>query len=225
MRPPEVSIVPRLRAIAPSLLLVAGALLLFQDALVDQRIYFQDDTVIYYLPLAQRIRAALLEGRLPLWTPYVFGGHPLFADSESAMLYPPNLVGWLLLDPATALVAQRVARFVLGGAFTYALGRAIGLSRAGATLAGLSFAFGSFLVGQLHHKNLADAAVWLPAILCCLERGFAAADAARTRWWLLGGAALGVQLLTIHVNPILMTGMMVAAYVAFRAPTVREGLG
>src|SRR5690348_17699299 len=45
----------------------------------------------------------------------------------------------------------------LGGGFTYAFARAIGLSRAGATLAALSFAFGSFLVGQIHHQNLADA--------------------------------------------------------------------
>ncbi|HEY3111909.1 MAG TPA: hypothetical protein VGL23_24355, partial [Chloroflexota bacterium] len=147
----------------PLLLILGGALILFRDALLAQRIYFQDDTVIYYLPLAQRIDAALLTGRLPLWTPHIFGGHPLFADSESAIFYPPNLLGWLLFDPTTALIWQRILRFVLGGVFTYAFGRALGLSRAAATLAGLSFAFGSFLVGQIHHKNLADAAVWLPA--------------------------------------------------------------
>jgi hypothetical protein len=217
------SIVP-VRRSAPLLLFAAAALLLFLDAVVAHRIYFQDDTVTYYLPLAQRIDEALGTGRLPLWTPYLFGGHPLFADSESAMLYPPNLIGWLLFDPVTALIAQRVLRFLLGGAFTYAFGRAIGMGRAAATLSGLSFALGSFLVGQIHHKNLADAAVWLPLVLCLVERGFQTAGPARLRWWLLGGGALGVQLLTIHVNPILMTGMMVAAYVAFRARGPREAL-
>lgn len=114
---------------------------------------------------------------------------------------------------------------MFGGVFTYAFGRAIGLSRSAATLAGLSFAFGSFLVGQMHHKNLADAAVWLPLILCGVERGFQSAGGARARWWLFGGAAFGVQLLTIHINPILMTGMLVGAYVLFRARRPSEIVG
>src|SRR5205823_9438016 len=40
-----------------------------------------------------------------------------------------------------------------------------------------------------------------------------------------GGLALGLQLLTIHINPVLMTGLMVAAYVLFRARAPGEALG
>jgi hypothetical protein len=202
--------------VAPTLF-AAAASALFWEALTLGHTYFQDDTVTYYVPLARRIKEALAEGRLPLWTPWVFGGHPIFADSESAMLYPPNLLSWLLLDPFAAQTSTRMLRFFLASAFTWLFARAIGLSRPGAALAGIAFGFGSFMVGELHHKNLADCALWLPAVLWALERGMQSRDGARLRWWLAGGLALGIQLLTIHVNPALMTLMVVSAYALARA--------
>ncbi|MBI3980327.1 MAG: hypothetical protein HY331_19300, partial [Chloroflexi bacterium] len=211
-----------LRGPLPPLLLFLGcALAVFRDSLAEGRVFSQVDTLIYYVPLARRIGEAFAQGRFPLWTSTIFGGHPIFAESEAAMLYPPNLLAWLLLPTDAALVWLRILRFFLAGAFSYAFGRTIGLSRSAATIAGLSFAYGSFLVGQIHHKNLADAAIWLPLLLCLVERGLQATGARRWRWWLLAGLAFGVQLLTIHINPVLMTLMLLAAYVAARVTFLR----
>lgn len=217
------------------LLFLACSLALFRESVTANEVYSEDDTVTYYLPLAQRIDAMLDEGRLPLWTPYVFGGHPLFADSESAVLYPPNFLAWLLLSPEAAVAATRILRFWLASTFAYAFARSAGLSRPGSALAGLVFGFGSFMVGQIHHKNLADAAAWLPAVLWCTERALRSEGMARRRWWLLGALALGLQLTTIHVNPVLMTLMLLGAYLVARlaflsprpagAETLRGALG
>ncbi|MBI2941282.1 MAG: YfhO family protein [Chloroflexi bacterium] len=209
----------------PAALFLACALVLFGNAIVDRRIYAEADTLTYYVPLARRIDDALARGRFPLWTPDIFGGHPLFAESEGAMLYPLNLAAWILLPVDSAVIVLRVLRFFLASLFMYAFGRAVGLSRSAATVAGLVFAFGSFLVGQIHHKNLVDAAIWLPLVLCLVERGLQSAGARRWRFLLLGGLAFATQLLTIHVNPILMTFLLLVAYVAARMTFLRGERG
>src|SRR5437879_7777441 len=43
----------------------------------------------------ERIRA----GEVPLWNPYELGGNVLLANSQSAVLYPPNLLLYLLPLP------------------------------------------------------------------------------------------------------------------------------
>jgi len=201
---------------APALLFLTATAVFFSGAIAKGWFYAHYDTYTYYVPLACAIDEALAAGRFPLWTPDIFGGHPVFAESEAAMLYPFNLAAWLLLPADTALIALRVLRFLLAGLFTYAFGRAIGLSRSAATLAGLSFAFGSFHVGQIHHTNLADAAIWLPLVLSLVERGLRATGVRRFRFWLLGGLAFAAQLLTIHVNPVLMSLMLLTVYVVAR---------
>ena len=34
----------------------------------------------------------LAQGRLPLWNPYTYAGHPFLADVQSAVFYPPSLL-------------------------------------------------------------------------------------------------------------------------------------
>src|SRR6266511_3742353 len=111
-------------------LLVGAAALIMYPALAAGELRWQDDNKYFYFPFLSRTAAALREGRLPLWEPGIFSGYPLFADGETGMLYPPNLIALRLLEPAAALAALRLLRFYLAGAFTYAYLRAVGCTRA-----------------------------------------------------------------------------------------------
>ena len=50
------------------------------------------DPVAAFLPWYALGTEALRAGRLPLWNPLGFGGMPLLANYQSAVLYPPRLL-------------------------------------------------------------------------------------------------------------------------------------
>lgn len=197
--------------------LLACDLILFRNAIVDGLIYYRSDTVTYYFPVADRLTDVLREGRLLLWTRHIFGGFPLFADGEAGMLYPPNLVAYLLLSEQEAFIWLRVARYFMAAAFTYGYLRTLRLNRFAATIGALSFTFGSFMIMQMHHTNVVNTAVWLPLTLAMVE--LALRSVGRWRWLYVtgAGASTGIQALGLHIQPLIMSGLFLAAYIPFRA--------
>src|SRR5262249_30352784 len=67
-------------------------------------------------------------GRLPLWNPYTYAGHPFLADVQSAVFYPPSLLvmaisSWFGGFSLYALEWQAVLHFSLAGVFTFVFAR------------------------------------------------------------------------------------------------------
>ncbi|MBI4319694.1 MAG: YfhO family protein [Chloroflexi bacterium] len=208
---------------AALLLFLSMSLTFFGRDILFRQIYYEPDTVTYYFPIMSSVDRALLQSTIPLWTPYIFGGFPLFADGEAGMLYPINLLLLWLLPIQDAFVWLRVIRFFLAGAFTYAFVRSIQGSRTGAIVAGLVFAFGSFLVAQLHHTNVTNSAIWLPLVLFFVELALQGRALRRQVFLLLAGVAFGIQNLGVHVQPVLMTWLALSLYVAFRVLFTKTG--
>ncbi len=196
--------------------LLACDLVLFRNALVDGKIYYRSDTVTYYFPIADRLMDVLRQGKLLLWSRHIFGGFPLFADGEAGMLYPPNLVAYLLLPEQDAFIWLRVVRYFMVAVFSYVYLRTLRLNRFAATVGALSFSFGSFMIAQMHHTNVVNTAIWLPLTLAMVE--MALRNVERWRWiYATGaGAAVGIQALGLHIQPLLMSGFFLAAYIPFR---------
>jgi len=55
----------------------------------------------------ERIRA----GEVPLWNPYELGGNVLLANSQSAVLYPPNLLLYVLPSGTESTSSRRCICF------------------------------------------------------------------------------------------------------------------
>ncbi len=197
-------------------IIALAAVILNVEALAFGQVYAERDTYLFYYPVYQWYAAQLQAGHIPLWFPQMFSGYPLLADGETGMYYPLHLLFFGLLPTPTAFVLLRVLHYVMAGAFMYAWMRVLTLRRLGALLAALTFAYGSFLVGQMHHENLLRTAVWLPLVLCWTELAYRRVGRARWLCALAGAATLGVQLTALHVQPALMTLMALGLYVAFR---------
>jgi hypothetical protein len=197
-------------------LLAACDYILFRPAIQDGQIYSRSDTVTYYFPIANRLIDVLREGRLILWTRHLFGGFPLFADGEAGMLYPPHLFAYLFLPGQDALIWSRVLRHLLSALFCFAYLRTLRISRFGAVIGAITFAYGSFMVTQMHHSNVANTAIWLPLTLAFIE--MALQNVRRWRWIYAGAASasVGVQALGLHIQPLLMSGLFLAIYLPFR---------
>mgnify|MGYP005859627427 FL=1 len=81
-------------ALAAGLAVVGLTLLFFWKIVLTNLILIGVDSFLYFYPYRDYIRQALLEGRFPFWNPHLFLGVPLFANMQTAVLYPLH---WPLL--------------------------------------------------------------------------------------------------------------------------------
>jgi hypothetical protein len=103
------------------------------------------------------------DGHFPFWNPHVFCGIPFFAQSQSAMLYPINWIHLFISTITAANIEIACNVFIAGlGAFCWARRR--GVSRCGATLSGIAFAFSAPFYLRVLAGHLAPLAsiAWLP---------------------------------------------------------------
>ena len=60
------------------------------------------------MPWLTFAKLSIVEGSLPLWTPYETVGRPLFACIETGLLYPPNWVIFLVDIPRAMGIIQLI---------------------------------------------------------------------------------------------------------------------
>lgn len=147
------------------------------------------------------VAEALAQGRLPLWNPYIFGGAPLFANIQAAVLYPPNLVTFFW-PPFLAFVALIFFHLWLAGLGMYLFGRlGLGFGVPAALLAGLAYGLSGFLAQQLGHPNQTAASAWLPWVLL----GTVGLVRGRPLWLPLTALFLALQILAGHPQETYLT--------------------
>ncbi len=88
------------------------------------------DGIAQYYPWRQFASESLRAGHLPLWNPYQFCGTPFLANGQSAVLYPLNLLFWLL-PAAGAFGFSALLHLCLAGWFGYLFLRRAGVGRPG----------------------------------------------------------------------------------------------
>ncbi|MCL6647933.1 MAG: YfhO family protein [Chloroflexi bacterium] len=184
------------------LALASATVAAFWQLVLPGRIMAGYDLVTYFYPYREVVNAALREGRLPLWNPWLFLGVPLLANIQTAVLYPFT---WLTITlPAPqAISVQTVLHVFLAGLGMYAFCRlSVGLDRLAALVGGLVFMLSGFLAGQTGHPNQLAASAWLPIIFVLFEQ---ACRRKSVPLVLLAGAALAIQFLAGHTQESYLT--------------------
>lgn len=165
--------------------------------------------------------ARSLPGELPLWNPHQYGGAPFWADNQSGVLYPPNLLLALLLDdlPYQALEALVMAHVWLAGAAMYACLRLIRrgdpIPPAPAAAGAIAFMLSDVFVTHQGNLNLIAVAAWLPLVFLGVWRGLepARGDPQRAatvldRWIVLAGVTFGLGTLAGHAQMTYFTALL-----------------
>lgn len=108
-------------------------------------------------------------GVVPLWNPYLFCGMPFFANNQSALLYPPNVI-YLIMPVGYALLLDALLHNILLAWGAYFLGRAFKLSRTSSFVMALAFALGGAVSAHIAngHMTWHAARAYLPWELSCL---------------------------------------------------------
>ena len=198
---------------------LALAAAFYAPILLGLRWFPTGDFTDHFLPFSLFQRAEILSGRLPVWNPYTFSGHPFLADVQAAVFYPiSNLVLGLTLPWGEAmsrlywLQVEAILQIALAGFFTYLLARDLVQDRAAAFLAGCLFAFSGYLTGYPPLQTaVLRTAIWLPLILWCLRRAFAGGT--RWRWWVAAAGAYAIAFLGGHPQTFLFLSYCVAGWI------------
>jgi len=210
----------------------ALAALFYAPILTGLRVFPAGDFTEFFLPFNLFQRSEWLAGRLPLWNPFTYAGHPFLADVQAAVFYPlSNLLLALTLpwgSPAARLYwlqVEAVVHIALAGCFTYLLARDLLHNRRAAFLTGGVFAFSGYLTGYPPLQlAVLRTAIWLPLILWLLLRAFRAPE--RWRWWLGAAFAYAVAFLAGHPQTFLFLSYAVAGWIlALALPMIRDWRG
>jgi hypothetical protein len=172
----------------------------FGGVLFGGRQFAFRDSAHFYYPLYFRVQQEWAAGRIPLWEPGENGGRPQLGSPMAAVLYPCKVLFALVAYPWGARL-YIVAHEVLAFGAMLALARHWGVSRAGAILAGLCYAFGGPVLSDYFNVIYLVGAAWAPL-------GFRAAD----RWLRLGRRSALIELTLVLAMQVL-GGDPQAAYI------------
>ncbi|MBN1347316.1 MAG: YfhO family protein [Phycisphaerae bacterium] len=154
------------------------------------------------------LRESLRQGVLPLWNPYTGCGEPFLADVQRGVFYPPNWV-YVVMPTCSAMVVSAAFHVLLGGLGAYGLLRGWGVSRAGALLAGVSYAFNAYMITKVEFPSQLGGTAWCPVVLATyawwLRRG-------GRRAFILTSGAIAMQFLAGHPEMVFFTTLALVIY-------------
>jgi len=166
------------------------------------------DTYTYFLPQKAFLQDRLRAGEFPLWNSWTGHGYPLLGESQTAPLYPVNLIAYRWLDLNAAYVASHLLHYVAAFVAVWLLALRLGLSSCGAGLAGLVYVYGWFPPRACLEWAIIGG-VYLPLAILCVE---AWQHGGRRRW--LAGLSLvfALDLLAGHFNLAFVTLLATVSY-------------
>ncbi|HEY3332366.1 MAG TPA: hypothetical protein VGK19_20220 [Capsulimonadaceae bacterium] len=174
----------------------------------------QFDGIIQFYPWRLFAAEMLKSGYIPLWNPYEFCGTPFLANSQSAVLYPLNVL-FLIFQPAYAFGVSAILHLSMTGLFLYAfLRRVSGLGAGAALLGGAVWQLSTWQVSWLALPSFLDTSAWIPLALLLAHRLASRPSVARAAAL---GLCLGVMMLAGHLQIAVYGMLLVGAYAVYRA--------
>lgn len=154
------------------------------------------DSVGQFYPWRDFAGRTYRDGLVPLWNPHQFCGTPFLANSQSAVLYPGNLLYWLL--PADVAAAPTVwLHLFLAALFMWMFLRGCGVGNLAGATGGLAFALSTWQIAWLSLPTFLCTSCWLPLSAHLVRRTLATGSLAAAAGL---ASALGMALLGGHLQ-------------------------
>ena len=124
-------------------------------------IFVERDLLDFFIPPRQFWVEEVKNFTFPLWNPYYFNGHPLFATLQAGVLYPFSVL-YLFLPFHWAFNLNIVIHFALSGWFTYLLLRGMKASQGAAVISGVGFMLSGYLLSVHSFLSTFLSVTWVP---------------------------------------------------------------
>lgn len=122
------------------------------------------DSISQFYPWRSFVGEAWRAGKIAFWNPYLFAGAPFLATLHSAVLYPLNFI-YLFASDITSWNLLLFLQIFLAAIFMYYFLRNLTISKSGAVLGALTFAFSGYMIAWLEFATGGQAGLWLPLLL------------------------------------------------------------
>lgn len=141
------------------------------------------------------------EGKIPLWTPYIFNGFPQIADPQVAIFYPINLIISLFaVFTPNILMGQIIFHYFLAGFFMYIFVRFLLKDKFISLFAAIAYMFCGFMVGHASHVGMQNTVTWLPLLFLFLMSFL---EKKKVFLAVIAGLILGILILAGHFQTML----------------------
>jgi hypothetical protein len=154
-----------------ALLLAALIFAAFWNVLLGVDTFAVRDFGLFSFPVAYFHRQCFWKGEMPWWNPLSCCGLPFLAQLNTLTLYPLSLI-YLLLPLTWSLPFFCLLHLFLGGMGMYFLAARWTGSRAGASVAGVVFAFNGLALNFLMWPSHIATFAWMPWVILLTERGW-----------------------------------------------------
>lgn len=147
---------------------------------------FGGDIAVQFYPWKSYAKSMLSEGSMPSWNPYTHAGTPFMANVQSAVLYPFDIL-LFLLPMEYFFGASLLLHLLIAAGGAYALARICGASAFPALIAGLAYGLNGFTMIHIlfgNHLTYAGAA-WAPWLFFATT-GYVLQKAHRATWMAAG---------------------------------------
>jgi len=201
-------------------LVILGPFILFGPMLIRGRALFWGTPILQFVPWRTYAFDVIQRGHLPLWDPLLGMGAPLFANYQIALLYPPNILLYLV-GPIWGQGLLVALHLIWAGLGMYFLARCLGLGVLSRAIAGMGFSLSGYLVARSGFLSINAAAAWLPWAVLAVDRLVHLNQSAADRNEIIkSGCMLSIvlsfQWLAGHAQTAWYTAIMLAAWVLWR---------
>ena len=176
------------------------------------------DVPYQMIPWLAASRDAILEGRWPLWNPWILAGTPLLAAQGGAILHPGTWIGLLLPLPQAWTFAMAL-RLLIALICAYVFLRDLGCGETPSLMGAAAWAFSDFLVFFLG-CSLGAAVAPFPLLLLGARR-LAGKPGSRSVAITIAGLVLVVT--AGHPETVLHTGAAAGLYFLFELAVAEPG--
>ena len=144
---------------------------IFPDVVFFGASFMKRDIFRYYYPVWKFGVQSIQQGIFPFWNPYNSYGTPFFADIQTCVFYPFQLLMYLPKF-CWGFNFYILLHLALSGFFTCLWMRECGASRAASFLSGIAFSLSGYVMSAISLTISLCSIVYLPLVFLCLRRAF-----------------------------------------------------
>lgn len=143
--------------------------MLWLPPLLKGRFIIHGDAAHHGLSLLKTLREAMAGKESLLWSNRIYGGHPLFAESQGGFADPLNILAAWSFEPALALDAFHWLAMLVSATGIFMLCRSLDISRWSAAFAATAASFSGSWIHARHNLPISASLAWLPWLFTATE--------------------------------------------------------